>query len=201
MQQTEYFQGRLIRWFITLCIAALTAPSALAHWQLNNQLSQLSFVTTKAGNIGETHQFKSMAGEISEEGEITLTIDVASVDTLIPIRDERMRKILFQMADFPQITFKGQIDASEMQSLNVGGSRLFDVKGKLTVRDQSINLTANVLATKVNGRAVLVNSVKPILLDAGSLGLAAAVEELREIAGLPSISLSVPVTFVLTFSG
>ena len=39
-----------------------------------------------------------------------------------------------------------------------------------------------------------------VVVQAGDYALATAVEKLREIAGLPSISTAVPVTFALEFS-
>ncbi len=192
---------KLVQSFTLLTAALLLTPAAWSHWQLNNQLSQLNFVTTKAGSIGEIHQFKSLSGAIDDDGVITVTIDPASVDTLIPIRDERMRSILFKAAQFPRISFSGKLEPDAMNALGVGASATFDITGTLTIREQSISVATTVLATKVNSRGVLVNTLQPILLNAASLGLAEAVEELREIAGLPSISPSVPVTFVLTFSG
>jgi hypothetical protein len=46
---------------------------------------------------------------------------------------------------------------------------------------------------------LLVSSVRPVIVNAGPLGLDEGVERLREAAGLPSISPAVPVTFQLTF--
>ena len=181
--------------------AIIGLAPAHAHWQLNNTLSQLNFLTTKAGNITETHSFKSISGGINDAGEIHISIDTASIDTLIPIRDERMRAILLKSEAFPSADFKGIIDAAALKDLSPGSSKVIDVQGELTLVGASIPVVTTVLATKVNGRALLVNTLKPILLDAGNLGLAAAVEELRELAGLPSISLSVPVVFTLTFQG
>jgi hypothetical protein len=42
-------------------------------------------------------------------------------------------------------------------------------------------------------------SKKPVVVNAPEFKLAEGVEALREIAGLPSISLAVPVSFVLAF--
>jgi len=44
-----------------------------------------------------------------------------------------------------------------------------------------------------------VTTVAPIMVDANGLEMVAGIEALREVAGLPSISYSVPVTFSLTF--
>ncbi len=186
---------------LTVLCAIFVTPAALAHWQLNNQQSQLNFTTIKADNVAENHRFEQLSGSINDAGEVLLSIDVASVNTNIPIRDERLRDLLFSAVDFPQATFTTQIEPDALQGLPIGGSKVVEIKGTLSIRDQEIKLSSKVLATKVNSRALLVNTLSPILIDAGAFGLTEAVAELREIAGLPSISLAVPVTFTLTFNG
>jgi len=44
-----------------------------------------------------------------------------------------------------------------------------------------------------------VTTLAPLIITAESVGLVAGVESLREIAGLPSISRTVPVTFSVKF--
>lgn len=182
-------------------ILLFSANASYAHWQLNNQLSQLNFTTTKAGNIGEAHRFKELAGQIDDAGNIRLEINTASVDTLIPIRDERMQKLLFQSGVFPNAVFTATIEGGLPADLSVGASKIVDLSGALTIRDKSVPTSGQVLVTRVNARSVLVTSLAPIMVNAASFDLASAVEQLREIAGLPSISLAVPVTFTLTFTG
>jgi hypothetical protein len=46
---------------------------------------------------------------------------------------------------------------------------------------------------------VRVTTLAPLVITAESVGLVAGVESLREIAGLPSISRTVPVTFSVKF--
>ena len=57
----------------------------------------------------------------------------------------------------------------------------------------------DVLVVPVDGNTVNVTTVAPIVVNANGLELVAGIEALREVAGLPSISYSVPVTFSLTF--
>lgn len=186
----------------TFIVAMILCPApSFAHWQLNNQLSQLNFMTTKAGDIGEVHRFKSLSGSISDTGVVVIEIDPASVDTLIPIRDERLQKILFQTAAFPTVTYTTQIDITALNALAVGASDVLNLTGELTMRDKQTAVSSQLLATKVNARTVLVTTLAPMLISAASFDLQSAVNELREIAGLSSISLSVPVTFTVTFQG
>jgi hypothetical protein len=58
----------------------------------------LSFVSTKAGAVAEVHRFTSLRGGIDARGNVAIAIFLRSIDTLMPIRDERMRELLFEMA-------------------------------------------------------------------------------------------------------
>ena len=179
----------------------LASHAGLAHWQINPDLSQVNFTTIKADHVAETHRFKSVKGNLTAEGELSISIDLASVDTLIPIRDERMQNILFQTELFPVATFTATIDPGLIDSLSVGNSQIVDVTGQLTIRDQVQTVTFKTLATRVKARAVLVTTVQPAILNAGSFALVDGVNQLKEIAGLPSISHAVPLTFTITFAG
>ena len=195
--------SRMFRVALTtsLLLGCLYAPHSLAGWQLNNQLSQLSFVSVKAKDIAEAHTFKELRGGIDASGEVELVIELASVDTLIPIRDERMQKLLFETNLFPKARFKTRVDLEKLSALPVGSADLHDVTGTLTLKEATMDMSARLLVTRLSEGRVTVSTLKPILVNAGALGLADGIEALRQIAGLPSISLAVPVSFVLTFDG
>jgi polyisoprenoid-binding protein YceI len=195
------FRGiNAIRYLITL-IGLTACVCASAHWTLDNSTSRLSFVTVKAGDIGEVHHFKSLNGVLQDDGVLDVTIRLASVDTLIPIRDERMQKFLFETELFPTATFAANIDMSAVESVPVGSSQFVDITGTFTVRDTPTPLSLKVMMTRAAKKSVVVSTLQPAIVSARALGLSEGVEKLRELAGLPSISDAVPVTFVLTFSG
>ena len=184
---------------ISLLMLVASTNSA-AHWTLNNDFSQLSFVTIKAGNVGEVHKFKQLEGRLNDDGRLTITIHLASVDTLIPIRDERIQKLLFATDFFPVATFTADIDKAVLDGLSINTSTRLDVNGTLSIRDHRINIVPKIVVTRFAEGSVLVNTLEPIIVSANAVGLAGGVEKLREIAGLTSISHAVPVSFVLTFN-
>jgi len=173
--------------------------NAQAQWQLINESSQLNFVSTKATHIAEAHTFTKLQGSVSDAGKTTLTIDLASVETMIPIRNQRMGAMLFEIATFPTAEFSAQIDLGTLNQLNVGAMQDMLLKGELSLRSTTIPLSANVRVTKLEGNRVQVQTLKPIILNANSLSVVEGIEKLRNVAGLPSISHSVPVTFSLIF--
>jgi len=192
---------RHIYYIATLLIATtFYAGQATAQWTLNNAGSQLNFISIKAGNIGEIHQFKMLSGTVSAQGQVSVDIHLASVDTLIPIRDERMQKLLFESGIFPTANFSTTINPDTLNSLSVGTSTVTEVVGQLTLKKVTLDITTQVMATRLNNTTLFITSLKPILIDVGAAQLGGGVEQLRVLAGLSSISNVVPITFVLKFN-
>ncbi len=185
---------------ILLCLA-LAPLTAHADWTLQNDQSKLHFASIKAGNLAEVHHFTELAGAVADSGAVTLTINTASVETLIPIRNDRMRDMLFQSGVFPNAVFTAQLDPEALAAVTTGTSRQLDVAGELSIRDNTVPVSATLQVTRAGERSLVVSTIAPIMVDAARLGLGEGVEMLREVAGLPSISTAVPVTFSLAFSG
>ncbi|MEC8075919.1 MAG: YceI family protein [Pseudomonadota bacterium] len=186
----------LIR-LITAVGLMLSSLSAQATWQLVNESSQLNFISTKASHIAETHTFGLLSGSIADTGEAQLNVDLASVATGIDIRNERMRTMLFNVLTFPQAEITTDLDLGEFTSLT--GPVVKTIAAKLSLVGQSTQVHGDVLVVPVNDNTVNVTTVAPIVVNANGLEMVAGIEALREVAGLPSISYSVPVTFSLTF--
>ena len=174
------------------------ASSAAAHWELDNNSSTLSFVTVKADHVGEVHTFDQLSGDINDDGSVQITIELASVNTLIDIRNERMQNMLFETNLFPQATISGEIDLDAVAEMDAGVSQAISVDFDLAIHGESSSYTADVLVTRTES-GVLASTVKPIIVMADTHGLISGVEALREVAGLPSISRAVPVSFNVVF--
>ena len=174
------------------------ASSAAAHWELDNNSSTLSFVTVKADHVGEVHTFDQLSGDINDDGSVRITIELASVNTLIDIRNERMQNMLFETNLFPQATISGEIDLDAVAEMDAGVSQAISVDFDLAIHGESSSYTADVLVTRTES-GVLASTVKPIIVMADTHGLVSGVEALREVAGLPSISRAVPVSFNVVF--
>lgn len=182
-----------------LCgLAGLSA--AAADWQLDAANSSIGFATTKNGAVGEGHQFGHLAGTVDAAGVARLTIDLASVDTGIPVRDQRMRDLLFEVAAFPSAVVETKVPLAEITPLAVGASITVPLDLTLRVHGAETTLAATVRVRRLDAKHVLVTTVKPVVVSADAVGLAAGVEKLREVAGLQAISPAVPVSVVLAFS-
>ena len=67
------------------------------------------------------------------------------------------------------------------------------------VHGTTSSITFDITVSRLTDNRILVASRKPVIVNASQVGLLAGVEKLREVAGLPSISPAVPVSFVLAF--
>ncbi len=184
-------------WLASLC--SLAAPLNAAAWQLDNASSQLTFITTKAIHVSEQHRFEKLDGAVADDGSVSLSIDLASVETLIPIRNERMREMLFRVADYPSASLTTAVDIESLADMAPGQSQDLDLSGQIAISGGSTSVDLFVTVMKLADGSVQVTSRQPVLVTAASVDLVAGVEMLREVAGLPSISHTVPVSFTLNF--
>ena len=183
---------------MTLVLASALGLHA-EPWVLDNEASHLSFVTVKAGDLAEAHRFRTLTGKVSINGTAEISIDLASVDTLIPIRDERMREHLFQTVRFPQAIVSLNFDPVEVESIAEGASGTVHLVGELAMTSQRVPIRADALVVRLTPRRVLVVSRTPVVVNAASLSLVGGIEKLRELASLPSISKAVSISFALLF--
>ena len=79
---------------ISLLLTATVSLPALAAWKLDNANSELSFISVKKANIAENHNFAKLAGNINEQAQVNISVDLTSVNTNIAIRDDRMKNCL-----------------------------------------------------------------------------------------------------------
>ncbi|WP_181817736.1 YceI family protein [Psychromonas sp. B3M02] len=176
------------------------SPNVWAQWDLSNDSSRLNFVTVKSLKIGEVHRFEHLTGSISDTGQVTLNIDLNSVETNIGIRNERIKKQLFETDNFLQATASGFINVNKVARLEVGDTYTESVQLTLSFHGIAHKVTNDVQVTKLKDDKLSVTSLMPLVINASNYGLTEGVEKLRALAGLPSISDAVPVTFSLIFN-
>lgn len=181
--------------------APADAPSVTqGAWNVDSDSSELSYVSIKAGEIAETNSFETVTGSVSADGAAMIEIDLASVSTGVDIRDERMRDIFFVVADNPTATVAAQIDPAAFEALGVGESTQTTLDGTLSLKGVEAPFQASVTVTRAGADRVLAVSDAPVIVEAGRLELTEGLAQLQELAGLPSITPVVPVTFTLAFT-
>lgn len=185
---------------LALLLLASLSLGAQAEWQLKANDSALYFVSIKKGSVAEIHQFKALTGQVDKAGKLALAIDLASVDTAIEIRDQRMREHLFDTDQYAQATLTAELDISAYQALKRGESVRIEPSLNLNLHGQSQQLDASLAITKTADGSLRVTTLKPVIVNASDFALVEGVEKLRELAGLPSIAQAVPVTVELVFT-
>ena len=180
-------------------VLLLFSSPAFSDWNLVTEESKLNFISIKASNIAEIHSFKKISGSVKENGEAQLTINLASLETLISIRNERMGKLLFETKIYPSAFFKLEVDLEKILLTEVGKSSEVEYRGMFGLKNKQFPLLVKLKVTRLNDQSFSVSSSEPLLLNADRLGLSNGIESLRAVAGLPSISKSVSVTFSLMF--
>lgn len=182
-----------------ILISSLAAAPALADWSLDPERSAVTYVTIKAKDVAENNSFQEMQGSIDADGQVAVALMLDSVETLIPIRNERMREILFKTTDYKEAQLTAKIDPELIADLGVGETARVTAEGNLTLHGKTQPMTLSMQAAKLDAGTLMVATTKPLLVDAAKFGMSDGVEKLREVAGLESISDAVPVIFVVTF--
>ena len=183
--------------FTLLTCAALPAH---ADWYLDNESSRLSFVTTKNTEIAEVQRFLVLHGKVDSKGAAQLEVELESVNSGIPLRDQRMRNALFEIKTFPEALINAQINLQPINDLAPGAQLELRLPLSVTLHGKTQTYNAELLATRLDDRRFQVVTLEPLVVHAEDFDLAPGVAALRKAAELKAISLSVPVGAVLIFT-
>ena len=187
----------------TATTAGLTALcfsfAAHADWSLNNDKSRLSFVSIKKDSVAEVHKFTQLSGSVREAGQVNVEIQLASIDSGIEIRDERMRSMLFDTNTFPKATISGTIDPKMFNGLRKAEMDTGEIELQLSMHGHSAPFAAKVSIVKLQNDGLMVTTIEPIIIKAADYGMEKGVEQLRDVVNLPAINSAVPVTLSLVF--
>lgn len=175
------------------------APLTEGNWTLDPAGSRLSYVSIKAGEVAEANRFSTLSGSVAGDGTATVDIDLASVDTGVEIRDERMREIFFQVAENPKATVTAKLDPAAFAALAIGQTLTRPLKASVAIKGAASDVETEVLVTRVTADRVTVVPTAPVIISTDMFGLTDELGELRALAQLPSITPAVPVTFSLAF--
>lgn len=190
---------RPARWLFAVFFL-LASASGWARWELDGDKSTVNFVSIKNDAVAEIHRFESLLGYIGEDGEVRLTIELASVETLVDIRNQRMREMLFQTVDFPAATVSAKVDPGLIAAVGQGGTLTTELTFTLALHGAEKQLSVPVTLVGENTGRIQVFTPGPVIVNAADFGLAAGVAALQQVAGLQAISTAVPVTVHLVFN-
>ncbi len=191
--------AKRIRTLSSALIACGLAFPAAADWKMDTDTSVLHFLSTKNAQVTEVHKFDDFDGSLSDAGRLMVNVDLSSVNTAIDIRNKRMQEMLFQVTKYAQATFEADLPEN-MMNLKDGEVMNGKVDGILTLHGKAVPTSFSIKASRVSEDTLTVSTTAPTLIKAESFGLAGGVSALQKIAGLKSITTTVPVTFSVTFN-
>ena len=177
---------------------ALTVPMAAAEtWTLNGDMSNIAFGSVKNEYNGEVHRFSTLSGSVDAQGQMVVSVPLTSVETMIDIRNERMRELVFKNS--PTATVSATVDMVALDKLGVGESMVTETEGTLSLLGQEVAIYSDLFVIRVGEDKVMVTTDGMLMLATDELGVDAAIDQLQDIAGLDSITRVSPVTVRLVF--
>ena len=190
---------KLITTTIVSAFLASLSLSALGDWELVPGESDIAFATIKNSAVVESHTFERFSGEVTLSGAANIRVDLASVETRIPIRNERMGTLLFNIDQFPSLDISSKLDIKSLANMEEGASTHLEVPAKINLHGTEANILLPLVVTRLSSKRFQVVTTKPVIAYASQFGLTKGVEALRLIAQLATITPAVPVTFSLIF--
>lgn len=181
-----------------VAIGSLMASTAIADsWTLVSDMSNISFGSIKNDDTGESHSFKDVSGSVDSAGMVRIEIALASVETMIDIRNERLAEFVFNNS--PTATISAQLDMSTLEGLKLGDAATTEVTGTLSLGGTDVDLDASFFVMRVQEDQVLATNEGMIMLSTEDAGIDAGIDKLQELAGLDGITRVSPVTLRLVF--
>ena len=184
--------------FVLALVPVVSFAGGHAGWKLEQDVSKIAFGSVKKDTVGETHNFSNLSGMVSETGELTIAIDLASVETWIDIRNERIVEHVFHK--MAQATLSANLDMDKLLAMPVGGMDTVAVNGKLSLMGAEVVVQTDMFVVRLAENKVLVTSDEITWVSTEELGIDDSVSKLMELAKLPGITRAVPVTARLVFS-
>ncbi|MCB9988291.1 MAG: YceI family protein [Rhodospirillales bacterium] len=169
-----------------------------AVWTLALGESKIAYGSIKKDSIGENNHFGKFSGTVGDDGQVTVDIDVMSVETNVDIRNERMRTYVFD-SEHPTATLKTQVDLEKLDALAPGETTTLDVEGALDLSGISVPVETSMFVARLSADKILAVTDEMIMVTTEDLGIDAGIDKLRELAGLPGITRVVPVTLRFVF--
>ena len=188
------------RYVASLSLAALvSAAPAWAEWQVADN-SDIQFVSIKNNAIGEVSRFDIISGTLGDQGAVEVRVALDSVETNIGIRNDRMKKMLFEVGLYPEAVITAQLSPETMAVLGSSSGSAVPVVLQIDLHGQVVSKDAVLTVSATHAGGFSATTSQPILLNAAEFNLEDGVAALQSVAGLNAISRVIPVTVPLNFT-
>jgi hypothetical protein len=176
----------------------VTTPVFAGDWKTVDAETSVAFGSIKKDTVGEVHHFNKVTGSVSEDGKLKLDIDLASLETNIDIRNERMTKHVF-LEGAATASLTGEIDMSEINDLKIGETRIIEVEAVLSFVGVENDIDTNMLVARLGENRVLVSTADFVMLSTEDLEIDPGINKLMELAKLPGITRVTPISARMVF--
>ena len=188
------------RYVLSLSFAALaSAAPAWAEWQVADN-SHIQFVSIKNNTIGEVSHFDMISGTVGDQGAVEVRVALDSVETNIGIRNDRMKKMLFEVGLYPEAVITAQLSEEAMAAAGSSSRAAVPVVLQIDLHGQVVSKDAVLTVSATDAGGFSATTSQPILLNAAEFNLEDGVAALQSVAGLNAISRVIPVTVSLNFT-
>jgi polyisoprenoid-binding protein YceI len=128
--------------FLLIAVAVTAQSRARENFKITPAHSTIAFsvrhlLGTARGNFSKFNGTIVVDRDHPEKSSVTVRIDAASIDTGITKRDEHLRAELFDVARYPEITFKSR-------RVKPAGADSADIAGDLTMHGVTREITLHV---------------------------------------------------------
>ena len=183
---------------VTIASAIVATPALADGWTLVPEGSHLAYGTIKKDTVGEVNSFTNLSGHVSPDGKAEIQIDLFSVETNIDIRNERMIEYVFRKAGTAALT--ATFDMAEVSGLGAGETTTVNAEAVLSLAGTDVAFDAEMFVARLSESSVMVSTNDMVFISAEDAGVNAGVDKLMELASLPGITRTVPVTARLIFN-
>ena len=183
---------------VTIASAIVATPVLAEHWTLAPEGSHLAYGTIKKDTVGEVNSFTNLSGHVSPDGKAEIEIDLSSVETNIDIRNERMIEHVFRKVGTAKLT--AEFDMEEVADLGVGETTTVDAEAILSLAGTDVEFDAEMFVARLSETSVMVSTNDMVFISTEDAGVNAGVDKLMELAQLPGITRTVPITARLIFN-
>lgn len=189
---------------LTLGLGALFQPVSAQvptferGWQLNAEASTLRFQSVKNETKVESSRFATLSGSIDEEGQATVRVLLDSVDTLVDLRNVRMRFLFFETFQYPEAIITAKIDGAQLEGLAESRRKSMTLRYDLDLHGIKKSFDSEVFVTLLTDDKVAISTASPITVAAGDFALTEGIGKLQEAAGvriIPSATVSFDFVF------
>lgn len=178
-------------------LLGLLSCSSDKDYKLNDKGSTVSFASIKKQYVVEAAVFNKLTGALSKDGKLSVEIFLDSIETGIPIRDQRLQQIFFVTSKHPSVTIASQINLKKIKA--VKGSMRESLDFDLTLNGVTRKFTTEVIIRHLDGQ-IIATTIKPIVINANNFEIPADhLIELAKTVGSIPISPIVPVSFSIAF--